>query len=153
MKDVNYMSHDQFAICSGGRRAAVAIAILLALILPGTIHAEETASAKITVSASPAGSYFGDRLIEGVMEFQGKKYLLTLLGTSGSAASVGSVFGLHRVRDIIGHYTATAGGLRNESGVTIRFDPPLAISGSPLHINFASRIYPKASTGQGSDLE
>ncbi len=129
------------------------MAILVAWILAGGAHAEQSAVAKIAVSASPAASYFGERLIEGVMEFRGRKYLLTLQGVSGSAASVGSVFGLRRAQDIVGPYTSTADGLRNESGVTIRFDPPLEIHRGPLHIELAARIYPKASTGQGGDLE
>ena len=139
-----------------GRRgwcACAAIAILVASILAGSVSAEETAVAKIAVSASPAASYFGDRLIEGVMEFRGRKYLLTLQGITGPASAVGSVFGLRRARDIAGPYTQTADGLRNQSGVIIRFDPPLVIAEGGLRIDLASRIYPKASTSQGSDIE
>jgi hypothetical protein len=43
--------------------------------------------------------------------------------------------------------------MRNESGVTIRFEPPLEIRGRTLHIELSSRLYPKASTGQGGDVE
>jgi hypothetical protein len=129
------------------------VAILVASILAGDTRAEEAAVAKIAVSASPAASYFGEQLVEGVMEFRGSKYLLTLQGPSGSVSSVGSVFGLRRARDIVGRYAATADGLRNESGVTIRFDPPLEIHGGRLRIELAGRIYPKASTGQGGELE
>ena len=87
------------------------------------------------------------------MDFRGQKYLLTLHGISGSAASVGLVFGLRRARDIVGPYTPTTDGLRNLSGVTIRFDPPLEIPGGTLQIELVSRIYPKASTGQGGGFE
>ena len=92
-------------------------------------------------------------MVEGVLQFRGNKYLLTLHGVSGSASSVGSVFGLRRPRDIGGPYTSTADGMRNESGVTIRFEPPLEIRGRTLHIELSSRLYPKASTGQGGDVE
>ncbi len=83
------------------------------------------------------------------MDFRGGKYLLSLQGISGPASSVGSVFGLRRARDIEGPYTQTPDGWRNQSGVTIKFDPPLAIREGQLRIDLASRIYPKASTGQG----
>ncbi len=87
------------------------------------------------------------------MRFRGSKYLLTLHGISGSASSVGSVFGLRRPRDIVGPYTSTADGMQNESGVTIRFEPPLETRGRTLRIELSSRVYPKASTGQGGDVE
>jgi hypothetical protein len=140
-------AHGLAARCAG--RTWAALAIFVASIIVGGAHAAESALAKITVSASPAASYFGERLIEGVMEFRGRKYLLNLQGVSGSTSSVGSVFGIRRARDIVGRYTSTADGLRNESGVTIRFDPPLEIHGGPLQIELAGRIYPKASSGQG----
>jgi hypothetical protein len=137
----------------GGRRISIGAAILAAALLAGGVHAEESAVAKIAVSASPAASSLGERLVEGVMDFRGRKYLLTLQGISGPASSVASVFGLRRARDIVGPYTPAANGFRNPSGVTIRFDPPLAIREGPLQIELASRIYPKVSTGQGNDLE
>jgi len=140
----------QFLPRSDWRTAATAIVLASALV--GGASPEESAVAKIAVSASPAASYFG-QLIEGVMDFRGRKYLLTLQGTSGAVSSVGSVFGLRRARDIVGHYTPAADGLRNPAGVTIRFDPPLVIRNGPLQIDLASRIYPKVSTGQGNDLE
>lgn len=130
-----------------------AIAVLLGSILAGAARAEEPAVATIRVSESPAGSNVGARLVEGVMEFRGRRYLLTLRGVSGPASSVGSVVGLVRPRDVEGPYSSTPDGLRNESGVTIRFVPPLEIRDGPLEITVASRIYPKVSTGQGSDAE
>jgi len=78
---------------------------------------------------------------------------LTLHGVSGPASSVGSVFGLRRPRDIVGPYTSTADGMRNESGITIRFEPPLETRGRTLRIELSSRVYPKASTGQRGDVE
>jgi hypothetical protein len=129
------------------------VAILIASIVAAGATAQESAVAKITISASPSGWYFGERPVEGVMDFQGRKYLLTLQGISGPASSVASVFGLRRARDIEGPYTQAAEGLRNRSGVSIRFDPPLSIGEGPLKISIASRLYPKVSTGQGNDLE
>jgi hypothetical protein len=43
--------------------------------------------------------------------------------------------------------------MRNESGVTIRFEPPLETRGRTLRIELSSRVYPKASTGQRGDVE
>jgi hypothetical protein len=136
-----------------GSWSVVALAFLAASIGAGAARGEESAVAKIAVSASPPGSHFGERLVEGVMEFRGRRYLLTLQGLGGSAASVGSVFGLRRPQDVVGPYTSGADGWRNESGVTIRFDPPLEIRDGSLRIRLASRIYPKSSTGQGGDIE
>jgi hypothetical protein len=131
----------------------VGMAIVCASIVGRAAHAEESVVAKITVSASLAASYFGEQPIEGLMDFRGRKYLLTLDGPCGPVSSVGSVFGLRRARDIVGPYTLAADGFRNPAGVTIRFDPPLALRDASLKIELASLIYPKVSTGQGNDLE
>lgn len=135
------------------RGTVAALAILLASIVAGVARGKESPVATVAVSASLADSYLEERVVEGVLQFRGNKYLLTLHGVSGSASSVGSVFGLRRPRDIVGPYTSTADGMRNESGVTIRFEPPLEIRGRTLHIELSSRLYPKASTGQGGDVE
>lgn len=138
---------------TGSRLPAVVLVVCLASIMARAARAEDTAAATIRVTASPAGSNVGARLVEGVMEFRGHRYLLTLRGVSGPVSSVGSVVGLVRPRDVEGPYTSTPEGLRNESGVTIHFVPPLEIPEGPLEIAVTSRIYPKASTGQGSDAE
>jgi hypothetical protein len=135
------------------RGTVAAVAILLASIVAGVARGKESPVATVTVSASLADSYLEERLVEGVLQFRGSKYLLTLQGVSGSVSSVGSVFGLRRPRDIVGPYTSTADGMRNESGVTIRFEPPLETRGRTLHIELSSRVYPKSSTGQGGDVE
>jgi hypothetical protein len=137
----------------GSRRFVVALAFLAASIGAAAARGEQSPVAKIAVSASPPASYFGERLVEGVMEFRGRKYLLTVQGVGGSVASVGSVFGLRRPQDVVGPYTSTPDGWRNESGVTLRFHPPLEIRDGSLRIRLASRIYPKSSTGQGGDIE
>ena len=128
--------------------------LAMALVLPSVLAvgaSGEDVVAKIAVSASPAASYFGD-LVEGVMEFRGNKYLLRLHGVSVSTSSKGLVFGLRRARDIVGPYTSTADGVRNASGVTIRFDPSLEIRGA-LRIELSARIYPKGPTAQGGNVE
>jgi hypothetical protein len=135
------------------RGSVVALAILLASLLASGARGDESPVATVAVSASLSDSYLEERLVEGVMQFRGSKYLLTLHGVSGSASSVGSVFGLRRPRDIVGPYTPTADGMRNESGVTIRFEPPLETRDRTLRIELSSRVYPKASTGQGGDVE
>jgi hypothetical protein len=135
------------------RATVAAVAVLFASIIAGGARGEESPVATVTISGSLSDSYLEERLIEGVMRFRGSKYLLTLHGISGSASSVGSVFGLRRPRDIVGPYTSTADGMRNESGVTIRFEPPLETRGRTLRIELSSRVYPKASTGQGGDVE
>src|SRR5215468_11632255 len=94
------------------RRLAAALAFVAASIVVADVHADETVVAKIVVSASPAASYFGERLIEGAMDFNGRKYLLTLQGVAGNVSSVASVYGLRRARDIAGPYTPTTDGLR-----------------------------------------
>jgi len=135
------------------RGTVAALAILLASIVAGVARGKESPVATVAVSASLADSYLEERVVEGVMQFRGNRYLLTLHGVSGSASSVGSVFGLRRPRDIIGPYTSTADGMRNESGVTIRFEPPLETRGGILRIELSSRVYPKASTAQGGGVE
>ena len=134
------------------RLGTVAAVAIFWSIVAGAARGEESPVATVAISASLVSSNLDERLVEGVMEFRGSKYLLTLHGVSGSAPSVGSVFGLRRTRDIVGLYTSTADGMRNESGVTIQFNPPLEIRG-PLRIELSSRVYPKASTGQGGDVE
>jgi hypothetical protein len=130
-----------------------AAALVFAWLMTGGAQGGESPVATVIVSASLSDSNIEERLVEGVMQFRGRKYLLTLHGISGSASSVGSVFGLRRARDIEGPYTSIADGMRNESGVTIRFEPPLETGGRTLRIELSSRVYPKASTGQGGDVE
>ena len=135
------------------RLSVAAVTLLFASIITGGARVEESPVATVTVSASLSDSYIEERLVEGVLQFRGRKYLLTLHGISGSASSVGSVFGLRRPRDIVGPFTSTAEGMQNESGVTIRFVPPLETRGRTLRIELSSRVHPKASTGQGANSE
>lgn len=117
----------------------------LVLALPG--RAEEAPVATIAVSTATAGSTLGERFVEGVMSFRGHDYLLTLRGVAAPASSVGSVFGLRRPGDIEGPFESTDQGLRNASGVTIRFDPPLSLAEGGLAIELSSRRNPKVSGG------
>jgi hypothetical protein len=81
------------------------------------------------------------------MSFRGSDYLLTLRGVTESTNTVGSVRGLKRPRDIEGVFEPSDQGLRNASGVTIRFDPPLSLGAGGLEIEVSSRRTPKVSGG------
>jgi hypothetical protein len=121
--------------------------LLLPLLLTASAQAEEGVVATIKVSSATAGSSLSGRLVEGVMEFRDAEYLLTLRGLAKSANSTGTVQGLVRSRDIQGFYEPTDQGLRNSSGVTIRFDPPLELAKDRLQIELSSRRTPKVSGG------
>ena len=136
-------------ISAGGWRSRITLAILAVAIQAAGVGAAESPVAKMTVSASPAAAAFRTDLVEGVMELHGRRFLLILDGVSGDPSSVGSVFGLERMREIVGPYKPVEGGWRNSFGVTVRFEPPLVVPGGTLRINIASQIYPKVSTGQG----
>lgn len=133
--------------------AAVTVLMLVGLLAAAAGGEDPQVVAKIAVSSSPAGSTLGLHLVEGVMTFRGRTYLLTLRGTAGAASAVGSVSNLVRARDIEGVYRLADGELRNEAGVRLRFDPPPALQAGQLQIEIASRIYPKVSTGQGNSVE
>jgi hypothetical protein len=82
------------------------------------------------------------------MSFRGQDYLLTLRGVAESVNTVGSVRGLPRPRDIEGAFKPSDGSLRNASGVTIRFDPPLPLVAGRLEIEVSRLMSPKSSGGQ-----
>jgi hypothetical protein len=136
-----------------GLVVALASAVAVALALASAGRAEERVVATMKVTTSAAGASIGSRLVEGVMEFRGQRYLLFLEGVEGPATSSGSVSGLVRPRDVEGPYTVTQGVAQNAAGVRIRFDPPLRIREGGLKITAASRIYPRVSTGQGGSVE
>ena len=126
---------------------ALATAMCLALLLATPTRADDAPAATIQVAAATAGSSLGGRLVQGVMMFEGREYLLTLRGVEGPGQTKGSVPKLLRARDIEGIYQPTDQGLRNASGVTIRFDPPLTLSAGKLEIELLNRIQPKVSGG------
>ena len=129
------------------RRSLPAAAIFLVALLSSTAGSEEPPVATIKVSSATSGSSLGGKLVEGLMRFRGADYLLTLRGLAKSANSTGSVRGLVRPRDIEGFFEPTDQGLRNSSGVTIRFDPPLVLEKDRLEIELSSRRTPKVSGG------
>lgn len=122
-------------------------ALLLMLMLGASARAEDAPVATIKISSATSGSSLAGRHVEGLMRYRGNDYLLTLHGVERSAPSVGSVRGLVRSRDIAGTYQASDQGLRNASGVTIVFDPPLVVGERGLEIELTSRRTPKVSTG------
>ena len=126
-----------------------------ALLTARANYAEEakTPDATITVSSSTAASALGLTLVEGVLRHRDKVYLLTMRGVQPAGNSTGKVYGLGQARDIEGSYKPAEGGLRNERGVTIVFDPPLDLSGGKLQVDLNSRVYPKASTGQRGTVD
>jgi hypothetical protein len=118
---------------------------LLALALAVLARAEDAPVATIAVSSATSGSSLGGSLVEGVMTFRGSDYLLTLRGLAESISTTGSVRGLLRARDVEGVFEPIDQGLRNTSGVTVRFDPPLKLTAGRLEIELLQRKYPKAS--------
>jgi hypothetical protein len=135
--------------------AAVAGLVVTALLIPRLGCAQEARApdATISVSSSTASSALGLTLVEGTLRHRGKVYLLTLHGARPTAGSTGKVYGLSQPRDIQGSYKPTDGGLRNDRGVTIVFDPPLDLPGGQLQVDLSTRVYPKASTGQRGTLD
>jgi len=126
-----------------------------ALVASRPSDAEEArmADATIAVSSSTVGSALGLTLVEGVLRLRDEVYRLTLRGAQPTAGSTGKVYGLGQPRDIEGYYKPADGGLRNERGVTIVFDPPLDLPGGQLQVDLSSRVYPKASTGQRGTVD
>ncbi len=135
--------------------AFISLVAALALLVPSAGHAAEsrTPDATITVSSSTMGSTLGLTLVEGVMRYRGKVYLLALRGAQPSVDTTGKVYGLGQARDIEGSYKSADGGLRSQRGVRIVFDPPLDVPGGQLEIDLSSRVYPKASTGQRGTVD
>src|SRR5262245_3367294 len=122
---------------------AIAGALLAAL---HAYAADDPPAATIDVEAGKAG--FG-QLVEGQMALRGNEYLLILRGVEGPARTQGTVDHLPRPQDISGIYKPVSddGSLRNASGVTIRFDPPLKLESDRLEIELANRSTPKISRG------
>jgi hypothetical protein len=135
------------------RGRLVAQAVLLTLLLTLSAGADEERVAKIAVWSATSGSNLGGNLVEGVMSFRDHKYLLTLRGVAEPAKTVGSVRGLRRPRDIEGVFEPSDQGLRNTSGVTIRFDPPLSLRAGRLEVELLNRRYPKVSGGSRDGVE
>jgi hypothetical protein len=132
----------------------VASAAVLALLLAAYARADDAPVATITVTSATAGSSLGGKLVEGVMRFRDRQYLLTLHGVATSVTTRGSVFGLKRAGDIEGVFEPAGDALRNKSGVTVRFDPPLALEAGRLQIEATSGMQPKVSRGhRGSGVE
>ena len=123
-----------------------AFAMAGALVLALHAHGDDTPAATIDVTTARSG--FGE-LVEGQMELRGNEYVLTLRGIDGPARTQGTIDHLPRPQDISGVYrpVGTDGSLRNGSGVTIQFDPPLKLEGDRLEIELTSRRTPKISQG------
>jgi len=138
------MTHDGLRLL-----ALAGVVALVVLLAPRVTCADEgrAPEATIVVSSSPVASAVGLTLVEGSLRLRDKRYLLTLRGAQPSIGSTGKVYGIGQARDIEGAYTRADGGLRNDRGVTIVFDPPLDLPDGKLRIELSSRVYPQASTG------
>ena len=132
---------------SRGRVRFLASVAVLALLLPASARSDEAPVATITVTSATAGSSLGGRLVEGVMRFRDRDYLLTLHGVATSVTTRGSVVGLLRARDIEGTFRPADRALKNASGVAIRFDPPLSLEADRLEIEISGGMQPKVSRG------
>jgi len=132
---------------------ALALAIASAAPPVGGSEAGRTPAATIVVSSSTAASAIGLTLVEGVLHYRDKVYQVTLRGAQPTAGSTGKVYDLVQARNIEGSYKPVAGGLRNDRGVTIIFEPPIDLSGGQLQIDLSGRRYPKASTGQRGTVD
>jgi len=130
----------------------VLLAAVLVVVAP-LARGDEVPTATIRVSSSTAGSSLG-HLVEAVMTFRDRDYLLTLHGVTGPTQSHGTVYGLARPRDIEGFFKPAGDALRNSSGVTLRFDPPLPLGPDGLEIEVAAGMQPKVSRGSpGAGVE
>ena len=130
--------------------AAAAVLLLLAAHASG----DDAPTATITVTCATAGSSLGGKLVEGVMRFRDREYLLTLHGVAKSVTARGSVFRLKRASDIEGAFEPAGDVVRNKAGVTIRFDPPLTLEAGRLQIEVTAGMQPKVSRGnRGSGVE
>jgi hypothetical protein len=135
-------------------RALAVLVATVALVARVSCGAEaRRPDATLTVSASTATAALGFTLVEGVLRYHDKVYLLTLRGIEPSARSTGKVYGLGQPRDIEGDYQAAPEGLRNKRGVTLVFEPPLDLQGGRLQVDLSTRVYPKASTGQRGNVD
>src|SRR5258706_12332050 len=114
---------------SRGRRRLSAGAALLALLLSARAHGDDAPVASITVTSATAGSSLGGQLVEGVMRFRDRDYLLTLHGVARSVTTRGSVGGLKPARAIEGLLHPSARALQNKAGLTSHLDPPRSLEG------------------------
>lgn len=136
------------------RRCAVSalsgLILTVALIVPLPSAAEPTpaADATLVISGSTMGSALGLALVEGMLHYRGKTYLLSIRGAAPTSDSTGKVYALGAARNIEGIYQPGDGGLRNDRGVTIVFDPPLVLTGRQLQVDLSTRMHPKGSSGQ-----
>src|SRR5262245_15281231 len=136
-----------------GRLGASAVLLALVLTAPAPARADDAPAATIAVSPATSGSSVGGSLVEGVMRFRGREDRLALRGIAEQATTVGAVRGLLRARDIEGVFEPSDQGLRNTSGVTVRFDPALSLAAGRLEIELLNRRYPKVSGGGRDGIE
>jgi hypothetical protein len=123
------------------------IAALGVTLVGARASADEAPVATITVTSATSGSSLG-KLVEGVMRYRDRQYVLVLRGVAQATTSRGSVFGMQRPKEIEGIFRPVGGVLRNSSGVTIRFEPALSLEKNALEIEISGGLQPKISRGQ-----
>ena len=129
-------------------RVVMWMSIALTGLLLTALHArgEDTPVATIDVSSATSGI---GQLVEGKMTFRGNAYVVTLRGLAEPIRAEGTVDQMVRAQDISGVFRPinAEGDLRNASGVTVHFDPPLKLESDRLEIELTSRRTPKISEG------
>ena len=132
----------------------IGCAALVALLSSARAFGDDKQVATIVVTSATAGSSLGGKLVEGVMHYRDRDYLLILHGVAKSVTTRGQVYAMPTAREIEGIYRPGAQGLQNKSGVTLRFDPPLQLEKDRLEIELSAGMQPKVSRGQrGSGVE
>ena len=129
------------------RRLITAGAASCALLLGVRALGADEPDAVIMVTSANPGASIGS-LVQGRMRFRDQDYLLTLHGVAESVNSRGSVFGMQRARDISGAFRPAGDVLKNVSGVTIRFEPPLVLREGRLDVEITGLLQPKNTPGQ-----
>jgi hypothetical protein len=124
----------------------LSVAIAGLLLNPLHAHGDDDPAATIAVSSTSSGI---GQLVEGRMSFRGSAYMLTLRGLAEPVRAEGTVDQLLRAQDISGVFRPidSQGVLRNASGVTVHFEPPLKLAANQLEIELSGRKTPKISQG------
>jgi len=145
-----HASRSRIRPCPHGKTAWIGLTLTATLALaPLTTHADEKPAATIELSTATPGSSLGGEFVEGKMRFRGDDYLVTLHGVAESTSAKVEVYHLLRAKEISGDFKPSdvKGELRNAHGVTLRFDPPLALESDHLEIELSHRNTPKISHG------
>lgn len=115
----------------------LATVVSLVLLLGAAAHAADTPSATLELSGGSVGAGVGIDWGSGTLRYNGKKYPISVKGLTVGDVGItkvsasGTVFGLKKLEDFNGNYTAVeagataAGGggiteMKNQNGVRVR---------------------------------